>query len=115
MSKIHYILGGIGFFALIVFFVIPVDWYTRHEKTFTIKETFIDVAKGEEGGSHYMVYGTNNEVVELERAHWLGPNIDKLLIQVKNNIGKTVTFSCWGFVFKQFYWYSNCDSIKEVK
>ena len=78
---------------------------TVHTKTLTIESYFIDPGNK---GSHYLVRGINKEKIELERPWWRFDNIDDLYLDVQKQVGKTVTFECYGLVVDWLYWYSNC-------
>lgn len=104
----------LGILAAIVGITGLINLFTFHDRTIQIESTFIDPAG--DSGSHYVVYGKDDQIIELERLWWdFGTNIDKLLAKTDANINKTITYSCWGIVLEQIYWYSNCYKIKEIQ
>lgn len=107
----------IGVIALIILGILwgtgLIYLFTIHERTLTIQNTNIDLG---DKGSHYLVHGTDGQIVELERMWFqFDSNIDKVFNEVQNNKGKTFKFECWGFQVDWLYYYSNCAKIKSIE
>src|SRR5687768_9147488 len=109
----------IGKLIIGVIVILIVLWWTGlynlltiHERELVPTNTNIDHSKE---ASHYLVHGTNDEIIEIERMwfQW-DANPDKVLNKVQENKGKSIKFECWGIQFDAFYWYSNCPKIKEI-
>lgn len=87
---------------------------TPHQRTLTVESKLIDFSAGEYGESHYVVRGTDGQIIELQRAWYMfGDNIDELYFQTTE--GKTITYDCFGWQIPEFYWYSMCHKIIDME